>query len=1176
MRCRPSYSLDIHQFIAMNQAEKHLGAISPFTPAVPTEIAPSMIWQNLNGCGDSLALAQAAKQDKRLYLIVTEDTHSALRLEHEIEFFLDGSTSVLHFPDWETLPYDVFSPLPEIVSERLKTFAQLARIEHGILITPVATLMQRLAPRSHILANTFALKVGSRLNLEETRQRLESVGYECVSQVLQHGEFAVRGSIIDLFPMGSTVPFRIELFDDEVESIRTFDTETQRSLEKVGEISLFPAREFPFDEEAIKRFRRAFRTHFPDTSINNPLFQDVSKSIAPGGIEYYLPLFVDETETLFDYLPKKTTIVLHHATDAAAEAFFQEAAKRHAHRSGHIDRPPLSPELLYLTPGDLSERLSAHPRIYVTSSSARAAEKFESIDFGCRPLPGLAIDPKLKQPAAVLASFLAENEGKVLFVAETAGHREALLDTLAKHSIRPQVVESWQGFLAAENSPCLVVAPMDHGLWLADPPLAIITETQLSGEKVQQRRRRRSGTERNLEQIFRNLEELDVGSPVVHQDHGVGRYLGLAKLTVGGIETEFLALEYANNDKLYVPVSSLHLISRYSGAGPETAPLHKLGGEQWHKARRKALERVRDIAAELLNIYAKRAARQGHSYKTVSEEYGAFAAGFPFEETPDQETAIVDVIKDMASTRPMDRVICGDVGFGKTEVAMRAAFIAAQNGKQVAVLVPTTLLAQQHFQNFRDRFADWPIRIEVVSRFVSKKQQEQLLEDLSKGAVDVLIGTHKILQKDVRFKNLGLVIVDEEHRFGVAQKEHFKKLRSELDFLTLTATPIPRTLNMAMSGLRDISIIATPPPNRHAIKTFVSEWDDALIQEAILREIKRGGQVYFLHNKIETMEKTARDLEKLVPAARIRIAHGQMAERELERIMLDFYHQRFNVLLCTTIIESGIDVPTANTIIIHRADLLGLAQLHQIRGRVGRSHHRAYAYLVVPPKSVMTADAVKRLEAIEATGELGAGFMLSSHDLEIRGAGELLGGEQSGQIQEIGLSLYTELLERAVAALKSGKSLSLDILPHEAGPEIDLQCPALIPDTYLPDVHTRLVLYKRIANAKSEEDLRKLQVEMIDRFGLLPPPTKNLFAITELKLKAEALGVHKIEAGSGGGRLIFNANPAIDPAKVIRLIQAQPQTYKLDGPDKLKFFARFDTPESKVAFIDSLLQQLAA
>jgi transcription-repair coupling factor (superfamily II helicase) len=1148
--------------------------IPPLNPALPTRTETGLVWQDLSGCGDSLALAEAVKREKRLYLIVTEDSQTALRLENEIEFFLGSGAPVLHFPDWEILPYDIFSPLPEIVSERLRTLSRLARIEHGILITPVATLMQRLAPRSHVLANTFALQPGQRLSVEETRQRLESVGYQCVSQVLQHGEFAVRGSIIDIFPMGSAVPYRIDLFDEEIESLRTFDTETQRSLEKVKEINLFPAREFPFDEETIKRFRRAFRVHFSEGSANNPLYQDVSKGIAPGGIEYYLPLFVESTETLFDYLPGKTTVVLHHSIPETAAAFFGELHNRYRQRQSHIDRPPLPPELLYLDTAALAEHFNRFPCIRIAPPGSEPAPP--SIGYACRQPPQVSLDLKQKQPAAALLSLIKEINGKTLLVAETPGHREALLDTLKKLGIRPKVVETWQDFLDSEAELFLAIAPLELGLWITEPPLAIITEAQLSGEKAQQRRRRRAATERGFEQILRNLEELEIGSPVVHQDHGIGRYLGLVKLTVGGIETEFLALEYAHNDKLYVPVSSLHLISRYSGANPETAPLYKLGGEQWAKAKRRAMERVRDVAAELLDVYAKRAAQQGLAYQTVTEEYAAFAAGFPFEETPDQENAIAEVIKDMASPKPMDRVICGDVGFGKTEVAMRAAFIAAQNSRQVAILVPTTLLAQQHFQNFRDRFADWPVRVEVVSRFVGRKQQEQLMEDLAAGRIDILIGTHKILQKDVRFKNLGLVIVDEEHRFGVTQKEHFKKLRAELDFLTLTATPIPRTLNMAMAGLRDISIIATPPPNRHAIKTFISEWDDALIQEAILREIKRGGQVYVLHNKIETMEKTARDLEKLVPVARIRIAHGQMPERELERIMLDFYHQRFNLLICTTIIESGIDVPSANTILIQRADLLGLAQLHQIRGRVGRSHHRAYAYLLVPPRTLMTADAIKRLEAIEASGELGAGFILSSHDLEIRGAGELLGDEQSGQIQEIGLSLYTELLDEAVRALKSGKPLDLDRFPHETGPEIDLQSPALIPDTYLPDVHTRLVLYKRIANAKNEGDLRTLQVEMIDRFGLLPPPTKTLFAITDLKLKAEKLGIHKIEAGATGGRLLFTPNPEIDPAKVIRLIQTQPQTYKLDGPDRLKFFAPLDAPEKKIEFIDQLLTVINA
>ncbi len=1148
---------------------------SPLSPPTPEIAGSTQIWRGLAGCGDALALARAVSEDRCLYLVVTEDTASAVRLEHEMRFFLGSAVRTLHFPDWEILPYDVFSPLPEIVSDRLKTLAELVHTAHGVLLTPVSTLMQRISPRSHVLGNTFSLRPGSRLPLDETRQRLEGVSYACVNQVMQHGEFAIRGSIFDLFPMGSPVPYRIELFDDEVESIRIFDPETQRSSDKVDEINLFPAREFPFDEAAIKRFRQAFRSEFPDASVNNPLYQEVSKGIAVGGIESYLPLFVEQTETLFDYLPGRTKVVLHGAIERAAEQFFAEASTRYATRRAYVDRPPLPPGRLLLLPDLLHERLQSQALIRLeTAAEDESAMTGSGGRFACAPLPVVALNPKQKDPADALRTFIGAPGRRVLFVAETAGHREALLETLARHQFRPRVVESWAQFLQGGDPLNLVVAPMDHGLWMTEPDLAIITETQLSGEKVQQRRRRRVSSGHTLDQILRNLEELEVGAPVVHQDHGVGRFMGLTHLTVGGIETEFLTLEYAHQDTLYVPVSSLHLIGRYSGASPESAPLHRLGGEQWQKARRKALERVRDVAAELLDIYAKRAARQGQSLSTVSSEYADFAAGFPFEETPDQETAILDVIKDLAAPQPMDRVICGDVGFGKTEVAMRAAFIAVQNGKQVAVLVPTTLLAQQHYQNFLDRYADWPIRVETLSRFVGKKQQAQVVEDVAQGKVDILIGTHKILQKDVAFKDLGLVIIDEEQRFGVAQKEYFKKLRSEVDFLTLTATPIPRTLNLAMSGLRDISIIATPPPNRHAIQTFVSEWDSGLIEEAMLREIKRGGQVYFLHNKIETMEKMARELEALIPLARIRIAHGQMPERELEQIMLDFYHQRFNVLLCTTIIESGIDVPSANTIIINRADMLGLSQLHQIRGRVGRSHHRAYAYLIVPPKSLMTSDATKRLEAIEASGELGAGFMLSSHDLEIRGAGELLGDEQSGQIQEIGLSLYTELLERAVKALQSGRQLELDALPHEVGPEIDLQCPALIPEDYLPDVHTRLVLYKRIANARNADDLRALQVEMIDRFGLLPPATKTLFAQTGLKLQAEQLGIRKIEAGPTGGRLLFHPNPDIDPMKIIQLIQTQSQVYKLDGPEKLRFFTPMETPESRVEFVEKLVELL--
>ncbi|MDD1651329.1 MAG: DEAD/DEAH box helicase, partial [Methylococcaceae bacterium] len=846
------------------------------TPVTSESPAQPVTWRNLAGCGDALALAQAIRRDRRLFLVVTEDTQTAVRLEHEIRFFLGSASPVLHFPDWETLPYDTFSPLPEIISERLKALAELSQNTEGVLLTPVATLMQRLSPRGHVLGNTFVLKPGSRLRLEETRQRLESVSYNYVNQVLQHGEFAIRGSILDLFPMGSHVPYRIELFDDEVESIRVFDPETQRSADKVKEINLFPAREFPFDDAAIKRFRQGFRAQFPEASLNNSFYQEISKGIAAGGTDYYLPLFVEKTETLFDYLPAQTTVVLHGPIEQAAEQFFTDTRARYEQRRNYPDRPPLPPERLFIPPSALREYLTGNPLIHLDAGEMAEAGRSTAIHYDCRPLPPLALNARQKAPAEALTTFISGQAGRVLFVAETAGHREALLETLARHRVKPKVIESWTHFVDGGDPICLVVAPMDHGLWLSKPALAIITESQLSGEKVQQRRRRRSTTGHKLDQILRNLEELDIGSPVVHQDHGVGRFMGLTKLTVGGIETEFLTLEYANQDTLYVPVSSLHLIGRYSGASAESAPLHRLGGEQWQKARRKALERVRDVAAELLDIYAKRAARQGHSHTTISEEYASFAAGFPFEETPDQETAILDVIRDLASPQPMDRVICGDVGFGKTEVAMRAAFIAVQNGRQVAVLVPTTLLAQQHFQNFRDRFADWPIRVEAISRFVGKKQQDKLVHELAEGKIDILIGTHKILQKDVGFKDLGLVIVDEEQRFGVTQKEHFKKLRSELDFLTLTATPIPRTLNMALSGLRDISIIATPPPNRHAIKTFVSEWDGGLIEEAILREIKRGGQVYFLHNKIETMEKMVRELEALIPLARIRVAHGQM------------------------------------------------------------------------------------------------------------------------------------------------------------------------------------------------------------------------------------------------------------------------------------------------------------
>ena len=1150
-----------------------------FSPTIPASKEQSLIWTGLSGCGDSLALASAIQNESRLFVIVTPDNQTALRLEHELAFFLQDEHPILHFPDWETLPYDVFSPLPEITSEHLKTLALLPQVKRGALVVSATTLMYRLAPREHVLANSFAIKVGDDFNLELNRIKLESVGYQCVSQVYQHAEFAVRGAIIDLFPMGSKAPFRIELFDEEIESIRTFDPETQRSLEKIDRIQLFPAREFPFTDASIKHFRQTFRECFPQASEKNRLYQDVSKGIAPSGIEYYLPLFVERTATLFDYLPASAVLVMPNAFNQTAQAFYSEAEERYEQRKYDIERPLLKPEQLFLSTNELAQKTSVFARISVDHGAKETHDPSSaSCDFNCLHLPTLTIDAKLNEPAQKLRQFVGDFTGKILFVAESAGRREGLIDKLRSYKIRVKPVENWQAFLKSETSPCVLVAPMDHGLWLeADqdktPAIAIITESLLSGEKVQQRRRRRKSGMRELENIVNNLNELTIGSPVVHQEHGVGRYLGLQTLQIGGIDAEFLTLEYAHNDKLYVPVSSLHLIGRYTGMSPENAPLHKLGGDQWTKAKKKAIERIRDVAAELLEIHAKRAVKQGHAFAIEDADYQTFADAFPFEETPDQQTAIEMILEDMASPHPMDRVICGDVGFGKTEVSMRAAFIAVQNGKQVAVLVPTTLLAQQHYQNFRDRFADWPVRVEVMSRFVGPKQQKEISDALEQGKVDIIIGTHKLLSSELKYKALGLVVIDEEHRFGVRQKEYFKKLRNELDMLTLTATPIPRTLNMAMSGLRDISIIASPPPNRHAIKTFISEWVDAQIQEACLREIKRGGQVFFLHNDVKSMEKMAGQLKALVPEARLEMAHGQMPERDLERIMLDFYHQRFNLLVCSTIIESGIDIPSANTIIINRADKLGLAQLHQLRGRVGRSHHRAYAYLVVPPKSLMSKDAIKRLEAVEASGDLGAGFMLSSHDLEIRGAGELLGDDQSGQIQEIGFTLYTELLERAVNALKSGKQPELDT-PMDRGAEVDLQTAALIPEDYLPDIHARLVLYKRISSAETADDLRELQIEMIDRFGLLPEPVKTLFGITELKQQAAKLGVRKIETGATGGRIIFGAEPNINTDQLITLIQTQAQCYKFDGADKLRFVKNFATTEEKLHFIAELLEKL--
>lgn len=1138
-------------------------------PPLPTSPKQRRFWTPPHGSARALLVAEAARSHEGLVVVVTRDTQRAHALEDELRIF-SGTLPVLHFPDWETLPYDVFSPHPDIVSQRVATLYQLPGVKRGVLVVPAATLMQRIAPRAHIAGTGLMLRKGQKLDLAAEQRRLEACGYRHVPQVAEPGDFAVRGALIDIYPMGAGEPYRIELFDDEVESIRSFDPETQRSQQQVEKVELLPAREFPVTDEAAKDFRNRLRERFPIDVRRCPLYQDMKEGVTPGGIEYYLPLFFETTATLFDYLGEDAMFVLGEGAREASEQFWTQTAERYDQRAHDIERPVLPPAELYLSPEQLREQLNRRLRVEVVESGHEHA-----VDAGTQPAPDAPLNRKGEEPGTSLRHFFAAYPGRMLIAADSAGRREALLEQLATTGLRPQNVDGWQAFLNDASKLAITIAPLEQGFALKQPAITVLTERELFGERVRTERRRRRGAARDPDAVIRDLTELSIGSPIVHVDHGVGRYQGLVSMELGGMTGEFLVIEYAKGDKLYVPVAQLGLVSRYSGTAPELAPLHSLGGDAWERARKKAAEKVRDVAAELLAIYAQREARGGESLPIDRQLVEAFGSSFPFEETPDQQQAIDAVLGDLARPRAMDRVICGDVGFGKTEVALRAAFAAATAGKQVALLVPTTLLAQQHYRNFADRFADWPVKVDVLSRFRSTKDVNEALKRLADGQIDVIIGTHKLLQSDVKFKNLGLVIVDEEQRFGVRQKEQLKKLRAEVDLLTMTATPIPRTLNMAMSGLRDLSIIATPPAHRMAVRTFVSAWEPALIREAFQRELQRGGQVYFLHNEVESIERTAREVQELVPDARVGIAHGQMPERELEQVMADFHRQRFNVLVCTTIIETGIDIPTANTIIIDRADRFGLAQLHQLRGRVGRSHHRAYAYLIVPDRRAITADAEKRLEALASLEELGAGFTLATHDLEIRGAGELLGDEQSGQIQEIGFGLYTELLERAVRALKSGKVPDFD-LSSEHETEVELHLPALIPDDYLPDVHARLTLYKRIASARDEETLRELQVEMIDRFGLLPDAVKNLFAVAGLKLKATPLGIRKLDFGTNGGRITFRDKPDVDPTAIIRLIQSSPRVYKLDGQDKLKINLELPGASERIRAAQDLLGRLGA
>lgn len=1140
------------------------------SPLAPPELVPggAARWAGLAGASPALAVASAAASRNGLTVTVVADEHRAYRLEEELRFFAPKDLAIHHFPDWETLPYDVFSPHADIVSQRLALLLRLPAMGRAILIVAADTLLQPLPPHSFVDGRAIAFATGEQLDFHALRERLEAAGYAAVSEVRTHGEFAIRGAVMDLYPTGIDQPYRLDLFDDEIETIRAFDPETQRSTEKIESIRLLPAREFPLDEDAIKAFRGRYRQRFSGDPGASAIYRDVSRGVPPGGIESYLALFFDTTAALTDYLPTSAAVVQLGDVHSALDTAWGAIADRYEQRGVNPERPILPPEEAFVTPGTLK---SAFDRL----TGARIVDEATGdITFATDPAPRLA-GADVAATGHALREFFDAFDGRMLITGDSAGRREALRDWLTQLGLAPARLEGWSEFTGSNKRIAVTTAPLEAGCVLTADQLAIIPESQLTGARPPAKKRRRTPV-RDPETAIRELTDLAPGAPVVHQDNGVGRYQGLIKLAAGGVENEFVTIEYAGGDLLYVPVASLHLVHRFTGGDADTAPLHRLGNDRWSKARKKAAEKARDTAADLLEIQAQRESAEGVAMTPAEDDYATFCAQFPFEETPDQQKAIDEVMADLSRSSPMDRVVCGDVGFGKTEVALRSAFVALSSGYQVAVLVPTTLLAQQHYTSFTDRFADWPVRIGALSRMRTSKQRDAMIGEMADGKLDIVIGTHRLLASDIRFAKLGLLIVDEEHRFGVRHKERIKSLRAQVDLLTLTATPIPRTLNMSLSGLRDLSIIATPPESRLAIETFVSQYDGVMIQEAARREMRRGGQIYYVHNKVADIDRKARDLAELLPEARIRIAHGQMHERELEDVMLDFYHRRFDILLCTTIVESGIDVPSANTIIIDRADTFGLAQLHQLRGRVGRSHHRAYAYLLTPEEASMTADAQKRLDALASLHDLGAGFALATHDLEIRGAGELLGEGQSGQIQEVGFDLYRQMLDRAVAAYKRGEVPEGDADALMGATEVELGVAALLPEDYIPDVHMRLVLYKRLSAAKDSTGLRQLKVELIDRFGLLPEPAENLFAATALKLQAAPLALTKIEAGPDVGRLHFGKASKVDPATLITLVQADPQAYRLEGDSKLIFFRDMPDIATRIERVAELLEKLGA
>ena len=1124
---------------------------------------------SLLGSSAALLFKEIATQSSSLYVIVASNNQHLAQLESELEFY--GIKPTI-FPDWEILPYDRLSPHQDIVSERLAILSNMP--QKGILLISASTLAQRVAPYSWVVGEHFDIKVGQKLDLEAQKKQLVQAGYRLVDTVYDHGEFAVRGSIMDIYASGQDQPIRIDLFDDEIESLKFFDPETQRTTESLKNFTVLPAKEFPL-KEGRSTFRDRYAESFPTANPKkNPIYQDVLEGIATPGLEFYLPLFFDkklmETQSILTtYLPKNCVVITNNEVEDELINFWKEVVRRYEDRRHNIDQPILPPEELFLMPNHVLQALNQFPRILASAEAFEA--KAGVLNLAAEQPPKLAVDPKKQQPFEVVKHYVDQAKHPILLVAESAGRRETLKDALRAVLGEIQTVESFAQFQKDQLQVAITSAPLDRGLLLTNQ-LSVISENQLYEHRVVQRRRKRQ-QEVSEEFLIRSLTELSIGAPVVHIDHGVGRYAGLTTLEIDQQDHEFLQLDYADGAKVYVPVTNLHLISRYSGGDPDLAPLHKLGTDTWSKAKRKALEQIHDVAAELLHIQARRQSKPGFAFEMDHTAYMQFASGFAYEETLDQANAIEATLHDMQLAKPMDRLVCGDVGFGKTEVAMRAAFVAVQNGKQVAVLVPTTLLAQQHYESFKDRFADTAVRIEVLSRFGSNKTHLKIIEDLAEGKVDIVVGTHKILQENIQFKNLGLMIVDEEHRFGVRDKERIKALRADVDMLTLTATPIPRTLNMAFSGMRDLSIIATPPARRLAVKTFVQEHTDDSIKEAILRELLRGGQVYLLHNEVETIERAAETIRHLVPEARVAVAHGQMRERELEQVMQQFYHKDYNVLVCSTIIETGIDVPNANTIIIERADKLGLAQLHQLRGRVGRSHHQAYAYLLVPSIKHLKGDAEKRLDAIQRASTLGAGFMLATEDLEIRGAGELLGEQQSGSMQAIGYSLYMEMLEKATKAIQKGKTPNFDA-PLSLTAEINLHMPALIPDDYLGDVHQRLLFYKRISNTDTQEKLDNIRMELIDRFGIPPQPVKQLFSVHQIRLRAEQLGITKVDINSNGGYIEFSPDTPVQAISIIQLMQKNPTYYRMEGGQRLKVMVQLAEYDKRIQFIVELLNKL--